>query len=60
VATATERTVPVRSSRKRSPAWAVVVVLSLAGIAVSLQQTLLVPLLPEFPRIFSVSVESAS
>lgn len=45
---------------RRRPAWAVVLVLGLAGIAVALQQTLLVPLLPEFPAILSVSSDDAS
>jgi EmrB/QacA subfamily drug resistance transporter len=60
VATATDRTLAARPPRKRSSTWAVIIVLSLSGVAVSLQQTLLVPLLPEFPAIFSVSVEDAS
>ena len=35
---------------KRRPTTAIVAVLALCGTAVALQQTMVVPLLPEFPR----------
>lgn len=38
----------------------IVVMLSLCGIVVSLQQTLLLPLLPALPRLLDTSAESAS
>jgi MFS family permease len=44
----------------RRPAWAIVGVLALCGTAVALQQTMVVPLLPEFPRILGVSADDAS
>src|SRR6195952_922283 len=50
---------PTRS-RKRTPTWAVVAVLSLCGTVVALQQTLVVPLLPDFPGILGVSSDDAS
>lgn len=42
------------------PTWAVIGILSLCGTVVSLQQTMVVPLLPEFPEIFGVSPDDAS
>src|SRR4051812_34571168 len=48
------------ATRRRSPTWAVVGVLALCGTAVSLQQTLVVPLLHEFSSIFQVSSDSAA
>ncbi len=45
----------------RRPATAVIVaVLALCGTAVALQQTMVVPLLPEFPAILGVSADDAS
>ena len=43
------------SSTERSRASALVAVLALAGIVVSLQQTTVVPLLPQFPRLLGSS-----
>ncbi|MDN5745948.1 MAG: MFS transporter, partial [Nocardioidaceae bacterium] len=43
----------------RSPA-VIVTMLSLCGIVVSLQQTLLLPLLPELPNLLSTSTDNAS
>src|SRR4051812_18004924 len=50
---------PIRS-RKRTPTWAVIGVLSLCGTVVALQQTMVVPLLPDFPGILGVSSDDAS
>lgn len=44
-----------RARRATAPTWAVIVVLSLARTTVSLQQTMLVPLLPGFQRLLQVS-----
>ncbi len=51
--------VPTRA-RRRAPTWAVVTVLALCGTVVALQQTMLVPLLPDFPGILGVSLDDAS
>lgn len=48
------------SDRPRRPTWAVVVVLCLAGTTVSLQQTLVVALLPSFAELFAISADDAS
>ena len=45
---------------KRRPTTAIVAVLALCGTAVALQQTMVVPLLPEFPSILGVSADDAS
>lgn len=45
---------------RRRPTAAIVAVLALCGTAVSLQQTMVVPLLPEFPTILGVSSDDAS
>lgn len=42
------------------PPWATTAVLALCGMVVALQQTLVVPLLPEFPVILGVSTEDSS
>lgn len=42
------------------PPWATIAVLALCGMVVSLQQTLVIPLLPEFPSILGVSVDDSS
>lgn len=44
---------PTETAPTRSPAF--VAALALAGIAVSLQQTLVVPLVPQFPRLLGAS-----
>lgn len=54
------------SSRARSrpsarrPAWAIITVLSLSGTVVALMQTLVVPLLPDFPGILGVTADDSS
>lgn len=45
---------------RRAPTWAIISVLSLAGMLASLQQTLVVPLIPNIPHIFGVSEADAS
>jgi MFS family permease len=45
---------------KPRPTTAIVAVLALCGTAVALQQTMVVPLLPEFPSILGVSADDAS
>src|SRR6478609_4449639 len=45
---------------RRMPTWSIVAVLALCGTAVALQQTMVVPLLPEFPGILGVSPDDAS
>lgn len=45
---------------RRRRSGAVVAVLALCGTAVALQQTMVVPLLPEFPAILGVSADDAS
>ena len=52
-----EQSIPLRT---RSPTWAVVSVLTLSGIVVALQQTLVVPLLQEFSGILEVSRDDVS
>lgn len=47
-------------SSAHRPTWLVVLVLSLAGLVVSVMQTLLVPLIPELPSLLGVSPEDAS
>jgi MFS family permease len=42
------------------PAWAITAVLSLSGTVVALMQTLVVPLLPDFPRILGVTGDDTS
>jgi MFS family permease len=45
---------------KPVPTWAVITVLSLAGTTVSLQQTMVIPLLPGFQRLLQVSADDIS
>ncbi|MFV0457167.1 MAG: MFS transporter [Actinomycetales bacterium] len=51
---------PPTDTRRRRPTGLVVAVLCLCGTIVSLQQTLVVPLLPDYPRILGTSAENAS
>jgi MFS family permease len=51
-------TSPARSSRARSRL--VIATLALCGTVVSLQQTLVLPLLPDFPRLLDTTVDNAS
>ncbi len=49
-----------RAAPKPVPTWAVIAVLSLAGTTVSLQQTMVVPLLPGFQELLGVSADDVS
>jgi MFS family permease len=49
-----------RETAKELPTWAVIAVLSLAGTTVSLQQTMVVPLLPGFQHLLHVSTDNIS
>lgn len=51
---------PTDAGRRSSPTGAVVVVLCLAGTTVSLQQTLVVALLPSFAELLSLSTDDVS
>ncbi|WP_150242778.1 MFS transporter [Nocardiopsis quinghaiensis] len=44
----------------RVPAWATTGILTLCGLIVSLQQTLVIPLMPDMPQILGVSADDAS
>ncbi|GAB3736174.1 MFS transporter [Nocardiopsis nanhaiensis] len=44
----------------RVPSWATMGILTFCGMLVSLQQTLLIPLLPDLPGILDVSADDAS
>ncbi|WP_394940240.1 MFS transporter [Psychromicrobium sp. YIM B11713] len=44
----------------RRPTWLIVTILCLSGTVVSLQQTLMIPLLPDFPRILRTSPDDVS
>jgi MFS family permease len=57
-ATATAPAAPDQESSRRS--GPIVLVLALCGTAVSLMQTLVVPLLPDFPRLLDTSIDNAS
>ncbi|MFL1379105.1 MFS transporter [Nocardiopsis protaetiae] len=48
------------SSAPRMPAWFTTGVLTLCGMIVALQQTLVIPLLPDLPEILGVSADDAS
>ena len=48
------------SGRGRRPTGAIIAVLSLAGTTVSLQQTLVVALLPSFSALFGISPDDVS
>jgi MFS family permease len=56
-ATAAPPAAPAERSRRAGP---IVLVLALCGTAVSLMQTLVVPLLPDFPRLLHTSIDNAS
>lgn len=51
---------PTEAGRRSSPTGAVVAVLCLAGTTVSLQQTLVVALLPSFAELLSLSTDDVS
>jgi len=42
------------------PPWAITAVLCISGTVVALQQTLVVPLLPDFPKILNTSADNTS
>ena len=44
----------------RTPYWLITAILGCGGIVVSLEKTAVVPLLPEYPRIFGVSSDDVS
>ena len=46
--------------RRTAPAWATILVLSLCGMVSALQFTLVIPLLPEFPRLLDISASDSS
>ncbi|WP_077691340.1 MULTISPECIES: MFS transporter [Nocardiopsis] len=48
------------TSVPRVPAWATTGILTLCGLIVSLQQTLVIPLLPDMPQILGVSADDTS
>lgn len=59
--TSTTTTVPPdQRERARLPTGLIITVLALCGTLVSLQQTLVLPLLPEFPDILGTTSENAS
>ncbi|MDM7989198.1 MFS transporter [Arthrobacter sp. zg-Y877] len=49
-----------RGSTRRFPDWLMVATLGCGGIVVSLEKTSVVPLLPEYPRIFGVTTDDVS
>jgi EmrB/QacA subfamily drug resistance transporter len=51
---------PSSGSSSGVPTWAVIGILSLCGTVVALQQTMVIPLLPDFPSILGVSADDAS
>ncbi|MFF2604383.1 MFS transporter [Arthrobacter koreensis] len=54
------RSIQAHSRADRSPPWLVTAIMGLGGITVSLEKTAVVPLLPEYPRIFQVSSDDVS
>lgn len=54
------QSIPPGSRGSRSPAWLVTTIMALGGITVSLEKTAVVPLLPEYPRLFRVSSDDVS
>ena len=42
------------AGRRKFPDWVIIATLASGGIAVSLEKTAVVPLLPEYPRIFEI------
>ncbi|MCQ2000882.1 MFS transporter [Arthrobacter zhaoxinii] len=49
-----------RRSARKFPDWLVIATLGCGGIVVSLEKTAVVPLLPEYPRIFGVTSDDVS
>jgi MFS family permease len=58
-ATRTGAAEPTNPARRR-PAWLITTVLSLCGTIAALQQTLVVPLLPDFPHLLGSSPDDTS
>src|SRR5690625_5330790 len=58
--TTVPRTGARRMSVLRVPSWATMAILTSCGMLVSLQQTLVIPLLPDLPEILNVSADDAS
>lgn len=58
--TTTSTVPPDQRERARLPTGLIITVLALCGTLVSLQQTLVLPLLPEFPEILGTTSENAS
>lgn len=48
------------TAANRRPTWLIITILCLAGTVVALQQTLMVPLLPDFPKILKTSPDDVS
>lgn len=48
------------SARRSAPPGAVMATLALSGTVMSLQQTIVVPLLPDFPRLLETTADNAS
>ena len=53
-------TAPAGARNRRRPVWLVIGVLASASLVVAVMQTLLVPLIPELPRLVGVDAEDAS
>ena len=51
---------PATQGQRRTPDWLVIATLASGGIAVSLEKTAVVPLLPEYPRLFGVTSDDVS
>ncbi|MDA8219075.1 MAG: MFS transporter [Dehalococcoidales bacterium] len=47
-------------STRARPAGVIIAVLAMAGLTVALMQTLMIPLIPYFPRLLNVSLDDAS
>lgn len=54
------RTSPAAGRKRVYPDWLVIATLACGGIVVSLEKTAVVPLLPEYPRIFGVTDDDVS
>ena len=57
---AVESPAPTQASPSQQPVAVVIAVLALAGMLASLQQTLVVPLIPDLPEILDVGPTTAS
>lgn len=59
-ATTAEDSPPGTAAPARTAGWGTVLVICFAGLAASMMQTLVVPLLPKFPRLLGISPNLAS